>query len=158
MGTILKATEQDCCKKAEQLVKENKDLAKEIGDMKSKMAQDMAAEQISQVKEVKGIQYLVVHFENTNVDEIRGIGDKFRDKLDCGIVILTNVADEKITVLSMATKSAIAKGVHAGNILKGIINALGGSGGGRPDMAQGGLKDKNKIIEIEKVLLELLSK
>jgi alanyl-tRNA synthetase len=67
--------------------------------------------------------------------------------MDCGIAVLASVADGKIAFLATATKEAVAKKVHAGMVIKEITAIAGGSGGGKPDMAQGGGKDAAKIDE-----------
>ena len=65
-----------------------------------------------------------------------------------GVVVLDSVfADGKISILTMATKDAVAKGIHAGNIVKEVARICGGGGGGRPDMAQAGGKDASKLGE-----------
>ena len=78
---------------------------------------------------------------------LRTLGDQMRDKMDCGIAIFASEAGDKITFSAAASKSAVAKGVHAGKIIGEIAKVCGGGGGGKPDSAQAGGKDASKIDE-----------
>ena len=71
--------------------------------------------------------------------------DETKDKLECGVVVLASNTDGKISFVAMATKSAVEKGIHSGNIIKEITPIADGRGGGKPDMAQGGGNDASKI-------------
>ena len=80
-----------------------------------------------------------------DIEALRNLGDQMRDKVG-GVVVLASVfAEGKISILTMATKDAVAKGIHAGNIVKEVARICGG--GGRPDMAQAGGKDASKLGE-----------
>ena len=79
-----------------------------------------------------------------------------RDKVG-GVVVLADVIDSgKINILAMATKDAVAKGIHAGQIVKEVARVCGGGGGGRPDMAQAGGKDASKLDEALKTALTVI--
>ena len=80
-----------------------------------------------------------------NIEALRNLGDQMRDKVG-GVVVLASVlGDDKINILAMATKDAVAQGIHAGNIVKEVAGLCGGGGGGRPDMAQAGAKDGSNL-------------
>lgn len=119
-----------------------------------KKAEELAAEiakaQVSdigdKVVDVKGVPVLVQKVNADSVDALRNLGDQMRDKVG-GVVVLAAVMGEKVSILTMATKDAVGKGVHAGNIVKAVAKLCGGGGGGRPDMAQAGAKDVAKVDE-----------
>ena len=119
-----------------------------------KKAEELAAEiakaQVSnvadQIKDANGVPVLVQKVNADSVDALRNLGDQMRDKVG-GVVVLAAVMGEKVSILTMATKDAVAKGVHAGNIVKAVAKLCGGGGGGRPDMAQAGAKDVAKVDE-----------
>ena len=79
------------------------------------------------------------------MDELRNIADLTCEKLDCGIVVLGAVIDDKVSLVVKADKTAVKLGAHAGNIIKAAAKTVGGGGGGRPDMAQAGGKDPEQL-------------
>ena len=89
--------------------------------------------------------------DGLSVPDLRTLGDKLKDEMGCGVAVLAALTDGKLMFLASATKSAVEKGVHAGNIIREVTKAAGGSGGGKPDMAQGGGKDASKADEALKL-------
>ena len=132
-------------KKAAATVNEFKELQKEIEGFKAKLAAAKAQDILTSIKHIGEIDVLTAQLDGTTVDGLKNIADTFKEKVDCGAIVLAANTDGKITFVAMATKSAVAKGVHAGNIIKDITAIAGGRGGGKPDMAQGGAQDASKI-------------
>jgi alanine--tRNA ligase len=85
------------------------------------------------------------------MNELRNLGDNLKQKVDNGAVVLASVSGSNVSLLAMAGDDAVAKGIHAGNIIKSIAGIVGGGGGGRPNMAQAGGK---KSEETDKALEE----
>jgi alanyl-tRNA synthetase len=75
------------------------------------------------------------------------MADKFRQKFETGVAVLASVIDDKPALIATVTKDLVGKGLHAGNLVKVVAGVVGGSGGGRPDMAQAGGKDASKLQE-----------
>ena len=144
----LKSLPSECVKKAENLVLQVKELEKELHTMKSKIAAGSIDEIISKAEDVNGVKILVEKLDGVDAEGLRDIGDKLRDKMGNCLILLEAIVEDKVMLLSMASKDAIAQGAHAGNLLKDSAKRLGGSGGGRPDMAQGGIKDVSKADEL----------
>ena len=121
---------------------------KAVQKKSEELTQEIAKAQVSsvadQVKEIKGVPVLVQKVQADSVDALRNLGDQMRDKVG-GVVVLAAVMGEKVSILTMATKDAVAKGAHSGNIVKAVAKLCGGGGGGRPDMAQAGAKDVSKV-------------
>ena len=132
-------------KKAEAVMTELKDAQKDIEAIKAKMAAAKAQDIMASVKHIGDIDLLCAQLDGTTADGLKTIADKFKENTECGAVVLASNTDGKITFVAMATKAAVAKGVHAGNIIKDITAIAGGRGGGKPDMAQGGGSDAGKI-------------
>jgi len=80
-----------------------------------------------------------------DMNGLRDLGDQMKEKLGEGVIVLASAADGKVNLVTMATDGAMAKGAHAGNLIKGIAALVGGGGGGRPNMAQAGGKNPNGI-------------
>ena len=106
--------------------------------------------------EVKGVKLLAAKVEGVDMNALRDLGDQLKTKLGEGVVVLASVTDGKVNLIAMATDGAMAKGAHAGNLIKGIAALVGGGGGGRPNMAQAGGKNPagvdQAIAEVAKVL------
>lgn len=136
-----------CCDIPDRLEALNCEL-KAVQKKADELTQEIAKAQVSsvadQVKEIKGVPVLVQKVQADSVDALRNLGDQMRDKVG-GVVVLAAVMGEKVSILTMATKDAVAKGVHSGNIVKAVAKLCGGGGGGRPDMAQAGAKDVSKV-------------
>ncbi|PKB65770.1 MAG: hypothetical protein BZY82_07205 [SAR202 cluster bacterium Io17-Chloro-G3] len=108
--------------------------------------------QIGDVRIVSGV------VEIASAESLRQIADWLRDKLGSGIVSLGAVVNERPMILVMATKDVVARGVHAGNTVYNAAKVMGGGGGGRPDMAQGGGRDASKLKKALSVAQETLTR
>ncbi len=112
---------------------------------------------MNQVAEVKGVKLLATKVDGVDMNGLRDLGDQLKAKLGEGVIVLVSGMDNKVNLVAMATEGAMAKGAHAGNLIKGIAGLVGGGGGGRPNMAQAGGKDPagiDKAIAEAKVVLE----
>ena len=147
----LKANTAELDTKAETVMAEIKELKRSLKSAKAKLAGSKADDIMSGKKNIKGVDVITAKTEGLSVSDLRAMGDTVKGKLDCGAVVISSNTDGKIMFLAMATESAVKKGVHAGNIIREVTKAAGGSGGGKPDMAQGGGKNAEKIDEALKV-------
>ncbi|MGI6584425.1 MAG: alanine--tRNA ligase [Gracilibacteraceae bacterium] len=141
----LKAHPSESVKKLDTILKQLKDAEMEVFALKSKMAVGMLDELVAKAQVEKGVKYIVAKLDNMSIESLREMGDKLRDKMGTSFVMLASSGGEKTVLVAMASKDAVSKGVHSGNIIKEAAKAAGGSGGGRPDMAQGGIKDLDKV-------------
>ncbi len=131
--------------KAEQLSAEVKDTKKKLEALNAKMASGKLDDVLKNKVEIGGVTVVCARVDGLAAGDLRTLGDSLKDKIGCGIAVLASFADDKIAFLATATKDALSKGVHAGKVIKEITQIAGGSGGGKPDMAQGGGKDESKI-------------
>ena len=143
----VKATPANLVEKLEHLMAEMKALQSENESLKSKAAKDALGDVMSQVTEVKGVKLLATSVDGVDMNGLRDLGDQLKGKLGEGVVVLASNADGKVNLIAMATDGAMAKGAHAGNLIKGIAGLVGGGGGGRPNMAQAGGKNPAGIPE-----------
>ena len=102
---------------------------------------------MDQVTEVGGVKLLAASVPGVDMNGLRELGDQLKEKLGEGVVVLASEADGKVSLVAMATDGAMAKGAHAGNLIKVIAGKVGGGGGGRPNMAQAGGKNPAGIPE-----------
>ena len=138
---LAKTTPDKLCEKIFHIQAENKALNSEVESLKSKLAQDAMGDVMSQVEEVKGVKFLAAKVEGVDMNGLRELGDQLKDQLGEGVVVLASATDGKVSLMATATKGAVEKGAHAGNLIKAIASCVGGGGGGRPNMAQAGGKN-----------------
>ena len=141
LAGILKTPVQELPRRVEGLLEELKQKEKMLEKFEAQTAKDQVDDLLKTVVHVKGIPVLVARVQARDMEALRNMTDMFREKLDSGIVVLGCVIDEKVSFIVAVTKDLIAKGAHAGNIIREVAKIAGGSGGGRPDMAQAGGKN-----------------
>ena len=132
-------------KKADALMTQLKDHEKQIEAFKAKMAAAKANNIMTGIKHIGELNVLTAQIDGMAVDEIKSMADKVKAEVENSVVVIASNTDGKITFVAMASKEAVAKGVHCGNIIREITAIAGGKGGGKPDMAQGGGTDASKI-------------
>lgn len=151
-----KATPATLVEKIEHMSSELKNLHSENESLKSQAAKEALGDVLDNVKEVKGVKLLAAKVDGVDMNGLRELGDSLKEKLGEGVVVLASGIEGKVNLIAMATDGAMAKGAHAGMLIKGIAGLVGGGGGGRPNMAQAGGKNpdgiKAAIAEAEKVL------
>ena len=149
IGLILKAKKDETVDKAEKLLRDNKNLEKEIESLQGRFASKQSEDLLDLVKEVEGVSVLSAKVNVDNPKGLRELADKLRDRLKSGIVLLAGQKDRNVMLILVVTKD-ITNRFDAGKIIKEIAKMVGGSGGGRPDMAQAGgdnLKGLDKALE-----------
>ncbi len=123
-------------------LEEIRTLKSENEKLKSKLANNSLGDVMNQVVEVKGVKLLAVKLADIDMNELRNLGDQLKEKLGEGVILLASaMAADKVNLIAMATDGAMAKGAHAGNMIKELAGLVGGGGGGRPNMAQAGGKN-----------------
>ena len=160
VAKVLKTTPASLLERSEHLMAEMKALQSENESLKSKAAKDALGDVLNQVSEVKGVKLLATSVSGVDMNGLRDLGDQLKTKIGEGVIVLISDCDGKVNMVAMATEEAIAKGAHAGNLIKGIAALVGGGGGGRPNMAQAGGKNPAGIgaavAETTKVLEDQL--
>jgi alanyl-tRNA synthetase len=136
-----------------------KQLEKELGEQKRKGALHQLDELFAKVQTVKGVKLIAAEVANADRDGLRQLVDSLRQKLGSGIVALGMPEDGKVALIAGVTKDLTSK-VHAGKLIQALAKQVGGSGGGRPDLAEAGGKDtsalKNALASVPSLLEPLL--
>ena len=156
IAKTLKTSPAEITEKITHLQKEVKELQSENESLKSKMAQDSLGNVMDQVVEVKGVKVLASAVDGVDMNGLRDLGDQLKEKLGEGVVVLASAKDGKVSLLAMVTDDAMKKGAHAGKLIKEVAAVVGGGGGGRPNMAQAGGKNPEKINEAVAKAAEVL--
>lgn len=130
--------------KLSEAVQKTKQLEKEIQQLKDKLASQASASLIDQVKLIAGVKVLVAQLNGADNKALRGMVDELKNQLGSGIILLGNVADDKVGLIAGVTNDLTAK-VKAGELVNLVAQQVGGKGGGRPDMAQAGGSDAQAL-------------
>ena len=147
IAAALKTNPADILDKIAHLQAELKALQSENESLKSKMAQSSLGDVMDQVKEIKGVKVLAAALKDVDMNGLRDLGDQLKEKLGEGVVVLASDNAGKVNLMATATDGAMKAGAHAGNLIKVIASIVGGGGGGRPNMAQAGGKNPEKISD-----------
>ncbi len=152
---LLKAPSNEEVAKLKKLLAKNRQMEKEITLLKEKMVSGQESSGIDEVQKVGEISLLIKKLEGVDAKTLRTFIDNAKNQLKSGIVVVGSVADGKVSMAAGVTKDLTDK-YHAGNIIKSIAVIVGGSGGGRPDMAQAGGSQIDKLDEALKKAEELI--
>ncbi len=121
-----------------------KQLEKELEGQKRKGALGQLDQLASQVQTIKGVKLIAAEVAGTDKESLRQLVDSLRQKLGSGVVVLSTADDGKVALIAGVTKDLTAK-VHAGKLIQTLAKLVGGSGGGRPDLAEAGGKDTSAL-------------
>jgi alanyl-tRNA synthetase len=142
--------------RVERLLKNIRTLEKEIQKLKTG-SKDLISEALKETRELKGIKVVRVRHDGLNPEELRNLADNIKDRLQSGIIVVSSVSDGKAAIVCMVTKDLRDK-YHAGEIMKRISKLAGGSGGGKPEMAQGGTKEIEKLEKALDSVYDIVNK
>jgi len=131
----------------DQVLDQQKELQKQVNELQKQIASDRLDDIIQQAERIDGSYLCVGSLEDTDIDTLRAMGDRLRDKLGSAVVILGSSRESKVLFVAMATKDLAPGRVHSGDIVKKAASITGGGGGGRPDMAQAGGRNPEKLEE-----------
>ena len=136
-AAVLKASADQLPQRLEQLVSRSRELEKEIERLKQKLASGTGNDLSSQVQDVSGVNVLAAQLDGADSKTLRTAMDKLKDKLGSAVILLAAVEGDKISVVAGVTKD-LTERFNAGELVRRVSEQLGGKGGGRADMAQGG--------------------
>ncbi len=142
---ILKTKPAELASKLEGQVEEIKSLKRAVESFKARETAGEADRILFGAREVKGFRVITATIPDADANKLRQMGDTLRDKSSDVVAVLSSVSGDKITILAVCGKDAVAKGIKAGDLVKMVCTACGGSGGGKPDSAMGGGKDVSKL-------------
>jgi len=143
---LIRASEAELVEHVERLLAQQKNLEKQLEQLKRKLAQGQLGELESQARTLKGAKVLAGRVDGLDRQQMRELADSLRNKWKSAVVVLASAEDSSVAIVSAVTKDLTAK-VHAGKLAGSLAQALGGKGGGRPDMAEAGGKDATALSE-----------
>ena len=146
VAASLKAKPDNIEEKTEQLVQRARQLEKELDSLKSKLASSAGSDLASSAESIGGINVLAAQLEGADSKSLRDTVDQLKNKLSPAAIILSAVDGDKITLIAGVTKDITDK-IRAGDLVAHVATQVGGKGGGRPDMAQGGGNQADKLAD-----------
>ncbi|GLI54099.1 alanine--tRNA ligase [Thermodesulfovibrio yellowstonii] len=155
ISSILKSAEP--VKAVERLVAELKEKQQEIEVLKNKLVSQNIEEIVKQAKDINGIKALAVKFDGVDLKSLRTLSDKLKEKLHPAIILLISKSNGQGLLLLSVTKDITNK-YDAGKLMRNIVQAVGGKGGGRQETAQGGCPDGESLEKVSEIFYSLIEK
>ncbi|WP_455374636.1 alanine--tRNA ligase [Kaarinaea lacus] len=137
LASLVKGSEDNINDKVKQLLETNRQLEKQIEQLKAKMASSAGSDLASQATEIEGIKVLAARLDGVDGKSLRDTVDQLKNKLGSAAIVLAAVNDDKISLVAGVTSDQIDR-IKAGNLVNLVAQQVGGKGGGRPDMAMAG--------------------
>ncbi|WP_419523086.1 alanine--tRNA ligase, partial [Megasphaera sp.] len=147
LADMLKAKVGDTTAKLEALLAQAKGLEKELAQLKKEAAMSDLDSILAGKEDIGGVSVITAEAQADSMDNLRDLADSVLDKAGSGVVLLGMVHDDKVNFVCKVAKADVKRGLHAGKIIKAAAQAAGGNGGGRPDMAQAGGKEPEKLAD-----------
>jgi alanyl-tRNA synthetase len=141
---ILKIAPLEVPRRLQKLLEEQKALEKQLETLAAKLARSRAEELVASARQVNGVAVIAARVDGLDAEGLRAVADTLRDRLGSGVVCVGSVADGKVSLIAAVTKD-LTKRFQAGRIIQAVAEAVGGRGGGRPDLAQGGGTEPDKL-------------
>jgi alanyl-tRNA synthetase len=156
VAELLKTSPKDLLKRVEATQRRVKELEKKVEEVAVKAQAGSSKDLLEQARDINGLKVLATRVDPADPNVYRGLADQLRDRIKSGVVLIGGEKDGKVVLLVAATKDVVARGIHAGNLLKELAKEVNGRGGGKPDLAQGGGEDPSRIPAAFDKLYELV--
>jgi alanyl-tRNA synthetase len=137
LASLVKASQENLTDKVKQLLEKNRQLEKEVEQLKGKLASSQGSDLLSQAEEIDGIKVLAARLDGVDPKSLRDTMDQLKNKLGSAAIVLAAVNGEKINLVAGVTSDQTNR-IKAGNLVNIVAQQVGGKGGGRPDMAMAG--------------------
>lgn len=147
LADLLKAKVGDTTAKLEALLAQAKGMEKELAQLKKEAAMSDMDSILAGKEDIGGVSVITAVAQADSMDNLRDLADSVLDKVGSGVVLLGMAHDDKVNFVCKVAKADVKRGLHAGKIIKAAAQAAGGNGGGRPDMAQAGGKEPEKLAD-----------
>lgn len=156
IAALLKGSRENALEKVRGLNERARQLEKELERLAAKLASAQSGDLLSQVQDVNGVKVLAAKLEGVEPKALRDTLDQLKNKLGSGVVVLLTAQDDKVSLIAGVTKDLTGQ-IKAGDLVRELASQLGGKGGGRPDMAQGGGTDVSAVPAALKAVPELVA-
>jgi alanyl-tRNA synthetase len=154
---ILKIGPLEVPKRLAKLLEEQKQLERQLGELEARLARSRADDLVASARQVNGVAVIAARVDNLDPDGLRAVADRLRERLGSGVVCVGGAVDGKVNLVAAVTKD-LTKRFQAGKLVQEVARAVGGGGGGRPDLAQAGGKDAAKLDEALNLVYDFVAR
>jgi alanyl-tRNA synthetase len=144
-AALLRTAPDHVLPRLDQLVAENRELRRQLERVRSGGSADVVMQLMTHASQLDGARIIAQQVEVGTTDELRGLGDRLRERLGSGAAVLAARVGERTALFAVVTDDLITRGLRADALVKAVAAFTGGTGGGRPHMAQGGVGDESKL-------------
>jgi alanyl-tRNA synthetase len=144
IGALIRGSADDAVEQVKRLLDRQKELEREITKLRGELEKDRIPDLLAKKQTLGGANVLIAQVDGVDGKQLRDIADQLKDKLGSGVVVLASASDGNVSLVASVSKE-LTKKFHAGNMIKELAGMVGGGGGGRPDFAQAGGKEPEKI-------------
>jgi alanyl-tRNA synthetase len=146
-ASLLETNSEQVVDKTETILNQLDEVRKQVTNLRREMGTQDFNRLIEQVPEVNGVPVLIASLPNADAETLREMSDRFRQQYPSSVALLASVSEGRPVLIATVTDDLVARGLHAGELVKYAADPLGGSGGGRPTLAQAGGKHPDQIEE-----------
>jgi alanyl-tRNA synthetase len=139
------------------LLEEQKALTRQLAEVETRLARTRAQEILAGARQIGDVTVVAARLDGLDAEGLRVVTDSVRERLGSGIICLGGVTDGKVSLITAVTKDLTAR-FHAGQLIKEVAGVVGGSGGGRPELAQAGGKDASKLDQALNLVYDWVSR
>ncbi|TDA64486.1 MAG: alanine--tRNA ligase [Clostridia bacterium] len=158
VASLLRTTPPEVPSRITALLQELKQAQRERENYQAKLAGAQVSEALATVQDVGGVKVLAQMVKAETPQALRAMADVIRDRLGSGVVVLGSAMDGHVNLVAMITGDLVARGLHAGRLIQEVSQVAGGKGGGRPEMAQGGGPNPEKLEQALQRALEVVAR
>jgi alanyl-tRNA synthetase len=144
IASAVRASEPELVESVERLVARERDLEREVQQLKERVAQSQMGSIAEQARTIKDVKVVAARLDGVDRSQMRSLADSLRHRLQSCVVVLSSTDNGNVAIVSAVTKDLTGR-VHAGKLAGAVAQAVGGKGGGRPDMAEAGGKDPSAL-------------
>jgi len=141
---LLKIGPLEVPRRLQKLLEEQRALEKQLAELEGRLARSRAEDLVKAARQINGVAVIAGRIDGLDADGLRAVADTLRNRLGSGIVCVGSVVDGKVNLIAAVTKDLTSR-FQAGKLIQEVAKAVGGGGGGRPDLAQAGGKDPAKL-------------
>jgi alanyl-tRNA synthetase len=154
---ILKISPGEVPQRLRQLLESQRALEKQLAELEAKAARSRADDLVAAARQVNGVAVLAGRIDGLDADGLRAVVDRLRERLGSGVVCVGSVTDGKVSLVAAVTKDLTAR-FQAGKLIQEVARLAGGSGGGRPELAQAGAKDPARLDQALQHVYEFVAR